>query len=268
MGTELAEATQVETVAPAAEPTPEPPAPEEGAAALAGEAAEATEEPAPPSVYASIHDPYDILDHETVKPILQQRLDRLVAERQRDLEADYAARTQEWESTNVSRTISGIAGRLQEAINADNLPGAEKLVAQLEKLTERYDPVTQETLIQKGRAEGNQAGRLQLVDMIRDEAKGMLDERGKDELASVFDKAKEWKEVFTFLRDRWTAPQKAENEKLKLEVERLKAHNRSGEGPNLSAGAPTGGRSDDELLLDPTTPISVIKEIRDRQRGA
>ncbi len=39
-------------------------------------------------------------------------------------------------------------------------------------------------------------------------------------------------------------------------------------GPNLAPGAGTGGRSDKELLLDPTTPIETIREIRTRQRLA
>ena len=41
-----------------------------------------------------------------------------------------------------------------------------------------------------------------------------------------------------------------------------------GTGPNLAAGSPAGGRSDKELLADPSTPVSTLMEIRARQRAA
>lgn len=42
----------------------------------------------------------------------------------------------------------------------------------------------------------------------------------------------------------------------------------TGTGPNLAPGSPAGGRSDKELLADPSTPVSTLMEIRARQRAA
>ena len=41
-----------------------------------------------------------------------------------------------------------------------------------------------------------------------------------------------------------------------------------GTGPNLATGSPAGGRSDAELLKDPTTSVEKLMEIRARQRAA
>ena len=41
-----------------------------------------------------------------------------------------------------------------------------------------------------------------------------------------------------------------------------------GTGPNLAPGSPAGGRSDAELLKDPTTSIEKLMEIRARQKAA
>lgn len=41
-----------------------------------------------------------------------------------------------------------------------------------------------------------------------------------------------------------------------------------GAGPNLAPGSPAGGRSDAELLKDPTTSVEKLIEIRARQRAA
>jgi hypothetical protein len=36
----------------------------------------------------------------------------------------------------------------------------------------------------------------------------------------------------------------------------------------FAPGSPAGGRSEDELLLDPTTPIETVKEIKARREAA
>ena len=47
-----------------------------------------------------------------------------------------------------------------------------------------------------------------------------------------------------------------------------KSEQRAGAGPDMAAtgGVPPDKRSENEILLDPLTPIAVIKEIRDRQK--
>jgi hypothetical protein len=49
-------------------------------------------------------------------------------------------------------------------------------------------------------------------------------------------------------------------------TERERVENRKGQGANLSPGTGAGGRTDNELLLDPTTPIETLKEIRAREK--
>ena len=57
-----------------------------------------------------------------------------------------------------------------------------------------------------------------------------------------------------------------ENRGAASERERLES--RQGQGANLAPGSPAGGRSDEELKLDPNTPVETLREIRARERLA
>ena len=62
-------------------------------------------------------------------------------------------------------------------------------------------------------------------------------------------------------------PLQKEITSLKAQVETLKAQKRP-DGPDTTPKGGSDGRSDEELKLDPTTPVEKLKEIRDRERLA
>ena len=69
------------------------------------------------------------------------------------------------------------------------------------------------------------------------------------------------------LMEEGAAPHKAKVAKLEAQIEKMKAGSRQGQGPDENKPYSAGGRSDDELLMDPLTPIETLIAIRDRQKA-
>jgi hypothetical protein len=63
------------------------------------------------------------------------------------------------------------------------------------------------------------------------------------------------------------ATDQAKIKRLEAQIEGAKGGTRSGQGPSMATSSAGGGRSDEELLVDPSTPIQQIKEIRARRRA-
>jgi len=76
-----------------------------------------------------------------------------------------------------------------------------------------------------------------------------------------------WGDVLDTVTAHKIRPLEEKVKALEVENERLKAGARSAERPNLGQGTGSGGKSDRELLADPTTPIETIMEIRARQKA-
>ncbi len=66
-------------------------------------------------------------------------------------------------------------------------------------------------------------------------------------------------------REKALKPKDEEIAKLKAQINKFKGEGRT-DGPERITGSAGGGKSDDELLLDPNTPIEKVREIRTRQR--
>ena len=64
------------------------------------------------------------------------------------------------------------------------------------------------------------------------------------------------------------APDQAKIKKLEAEIEAARGGARSGQSPGMASSSPGGGRSDDEILLDQSSPIEQVREIRARRKAA
>ena len=125
----------------------------EEAAAEAPPAEEAVQpEPETPSPFATVHDPYEVLEHPEVKPLVERQMrrteERLAAEYQQRQETE----TKNWEATNLFQTIAGTTGRILERLQEGDIDASEKLISRLESLTKPFEPTYQNQL----RAEGVQ----------------------------------------------------------------------------------------------------------------
>jgi hypothetical protein len=117
------------------------------------------------------------------------------------------------------------------------------------------------------KAEGSQETAKQLYGAVL----GSLDHRGQDELQDYLtvNRGVGWGDILT-KRDeiRESKSNQSSSEKvtsLKAQIEDLKAKVRP-EGPDTTQKRGTDGRSDEELKLDPDTPIETLREIRAREK--
>jgi hypothetical protein len=225
--------------------------------------AEGPEAPAPPEpiVPGFTGDPYDVLELDDMKPILERR-SGLIEERLReDFEGRLVAATKNWESTNTHKTLSGIVGNLTEQLEASNLEGAEKAIARLEKFREPYMEAHENGLQGKGAtAMGNQILRNMM---------GALEVRSQEVLFDFAKKSNNWEPVVKKFLELGGKKdyERGLTENRDAAAEREKLESRQGKGANLAPGSPAGGRSDSERLLDPATPIEELREIRARQQA-
>ena len=252
--TEVVEAPTTETP-PANEQVVEPPA-EEPKPEAEPETAK-PEEPEPP-------DPYDELEHERFKPVLERR-DRRVEEGIRaDYQAQYDTAERELKSGQTHKQVAGAYGAIVEKLGEGDLEGAEKLLSRLSVLTEPYE----KDLIKAQKKEGADEAAQQLYGAVR----GSLDPRGQDELQDYLtvNRNAGWGDILK-KRDeiREGKANKSSSDEvtaLKAQIEDLKAKARP-DGPDTTPKPGSVG-DDNKRLLDPTTPIAEIMEIRDRQKAA
>ncbi|KKN41175.1 hypothetical protein LCGC14_0726050 [marine sediment metagenome] len=249
--TEAVEAQATPTGAEEPQPTP----------AEGPEAAAPTEKP--PLAWATVEDPYDVLDLDDFKPILERRSGLIEEGLREDFQGRLEAATSNWESTNLHSTLSGITGNLTEQLEASNLEGAEKAIARLEKFREPYMEAHENGLQAKGAtAMAGQSLRSML---------GLLDVRSQE---TLYDLAKRttgsWEPVFKKFLELGGKKdyERGLTENRDAASERKKLEARQGQGANLAPGSPAGGADDNKRLLDPTTPIDEITAIRARQKAA
>ena len=220
------EAVEAQATEKAAEPQPTP--------AEGQTPTEPTEKP--PLAWATVEDPYDVLDLDDFKPILERRSGLIEEGLREDFQGRLEAATSNWESTNLHSTLSGITGNLTEQLEASNLEGAEKAIARLEKFREPYMEAHENGLQAKGAtAMAGQSLRSML---------GLLDVRSQE---TLYDLAKRttgsWEPVFKkFLELGGKKDYErglTENRDAAAEREKLEA--RKGQGANLAPGT-SGGK--------------------------
>ncbi|KKN35802.1 hypothetical protein LCGC14_0779910, partial [marine sediment metagenome] len=222
--TEAVEAQATPTGAEEPQPTP----------AEGTETAAPTEKP--PLAWATVEDPYDVLDLDDFKPILERRSGLIEEQLRGDFEGRLEAATKNWESTNLHQTLGGIAGNLTEQLEASNLEGAEKTIARLEKLREPYMEAHENGLQAKGAtAMAGQSLRsmLNLLDVRSQETLYDLAKRTTGSWEPVFKKFLELGGKKDYERGL------TENRDAAAEREKLEA--RQGKGANLAPGT-SGGK--------------------------
>ena len=254
--------TEVEVPTPAEvveEPKTEAPPEVETPAEETKPEAEPTEtkpEEAPP-------DPYDELEHERFKPVLERR-DRRSEEKVRaDYQRQFEEATGNWKATEAHKQLAGIYGNILQKLDEGDADTVGKLVGRLEEAVEPYSEAYKKGI----KAEGSQEAAQQLYGAVL----GSLDHRGQDELQDYLtvNRGADWGDILK-KRDeiREGKSTKSSSEKvtaLEATIEDLKAKVRP-DGPDTTQKRGTDGRSDEELKLDPDTPVETLREIRAREK--
>ena len=246
---ETAEAPQTETVeAPAEETKP---------------AAEPTE--AKPEIpWADKADPYDVMEMPEFKDHLDRR-DRRNAETMRgEFQTRYDAEVGNWKATEAHKQLAGIYGNILQRLEDGDAETVGKLVGRLEEAVAPYS----ESYTKGLKTEGSKETAQEFYGVVI----GSLDHRGQDELQDYLSTARNanWGDILK-KRDeiREGASKKSTSDKittLEAQIEDLKAKARP-DGPDTTPKG-GGGGDDAKRLLDRTTPISEIMEIRQRQKAA
>ena len=255
----VAEPTTVTPVEPTAEPTTEPTPGISGAETVEPAADEGTP-PSPKPAWAEVTDASDLLDHPEVKSVYEKRLARHRDEIARQAADDLKAATARWEGSTFHRNLEGVIGNLDEKLRSLEAEPADvaKAAAQIAKLRESLDEGYTASLKEQG---FNDAAK-QYDQAILGAVMQRLDEKGKDNFDDTLKGAKTYGDVLDYLVDRKTQPQKAEIEKLKLEIEKMKKDTREGQSPNLAEGSSGGGRRYSDMTFEERAALS------DAQRDA
>ncbi len=246
--TEVAEAPKTEAVETPAEETKPEAEPTE---------TQPPEAPEPP-------DPYDELGHERFKPVLERR-DRRHDERVRgDYQRQYEEATGDWKATEAHKQLAGYYGQILQKVEEGDAEFVGKLLGRMEQAVEPFSESYKKGL----KAEGSREAAQELYGAVM----GSLDHRGQDELQDYLATARNagWGDVLKKRDEIREGRSKKTNSdtitSLEAQIESLKGIKRP-DGPDTTPK--TGSVGDDsKKLLDPTTPVSEIMEIRARQKTA
>ena len=213
----------------------------------------------PPPPWATVADPYDVLNLDEFKPHLERRIARERETLDTQLKAEYAQKTSDWESTNVHNTIAGYVGTIDQKLDLGDYDGAEKILAKLEKFRDPYTAPYQERLRGEGAA-------FKVNEVINALA-SRLNPRGQDELKDIVRTAKNWDDVLKKYDDFRSEKDYARGLKEGEAALAAKLKAQAEGGPVVAAVKGGGAGDDNKRLLDPTTPIEEIMQIRARQRA-
>ncbi len=176
-------------------------------------------------------DPYDELEHERFKPVLERR-DRRVDERVRaDYQRQYEQATGNWKATEAHKQLAGIYGNILQKLEDGDADTVGKLVGRLEEAIEPYKESYRKTI----KSEGSKEAATELYGAVL----GSLDHRGQDELQDYITTARNagWGDILK-KRDeiREGKTKKSNTDKitsLESQIEGLKAKARP-EGPDTT----------------------------------
>lgn len=221
-------------------------------------------EPTEAKPEVEVPDPYDELEHERFKPVLERRDRRIDTQVRENYQRQYEEATGNWKATEAHKQLAGIYGNILQKLDEGDADTVGKLVGRLEEAVEPYSEAYKKGI----KAEGSQEAAQQLYGAVL----GSLDPRGQDELQDYLTTTRNagWGDILK-KRDeiREGKTTKSASEKvtsLEATIEDLKAKKRP-EGPDTTTKTAVGG-DDDKRLLDPTTPIAEVREIRARQKAA
>jgi len=219
----------------------EAPATSEEAAAPLPPAEEAAP-PEPESPFASVRDPYEVLEHPEVKPLIERQMRRTEERLTAEWEQRQQQETRNWEATETYKTIAGVVGRITEQLDGGNYEVPERLIGRLESLAKPFEPEYQQHYQQLGAAQtfgSAMAAFKEGLDMRRqDELDDLRQRRGATwgDLINARVKMGIEKE-----REKWEKDGIEKGRKAALND--IAARERTGQGPDLTPKA-TGGSAD------------------------
>jgi hypothetical protein len=251
--TEVAEAPKTEAVeTPAEETKPE---------------AEPTETQ-PPETTPEVPeiDPYDELEHERFKPVLERR-DRRHDERVRgEYQRQYEEATGNWKATEAHKQLAGYYGQILQKVEEGDAEFVGKLLGRMEQAVEPFAESYKKGL----KAEGSQEAARELYGAVM----GSLDHRGQDELQDYLATARtaNWGDVLKKRdeiregRSKQTTSDKITS--LEAQIEDLKAKVRP-DGPDTIPKGGGGGKKYSELTPEERRGMSSgeIDAMQARERG-
>jgi hypothetical protein len=262
--TETPTETEVPTPAETAEAPKTEAAPEQVTTPAEETKPEAEPTEAKPEAELEPPDPYDELEHERFKPVLERR-DRRAEERVRaDYQGQYETAVGNWKATEAHKQLAGIYGNILQKLQDSDVESTEKLVGRLEEAIEPYS----ESYVKARKAEGATEAAQQLYGAVM----GSLDRRGQDDLQDYLtaNRGANWGDILK-QRDeiREGRAKKSNSDKitsLEAQIEDLKAKTRP-DGPDTTQKGGADGRSDADLQMDMTTPVEKLMEIKARQEA-
>ncbi len=219
------------------------------------------EEPEKPA-WADTKDPYDVLELEEFKPHLERRDRRIEEGIRTNYQTQLEQATGNWKATEAHKQLAGIYGNILQKLEDGDAETVGKLVGRLEEAVEPYSEAYKKGI----KAEGSQEAARELYGAVV----GSLDPRGQDELQDYLTTTRNagWGDILKkrdeIREGKATKSSSDEVTSLKAQIEDLKAKARP-DGPDTTPKGGADGRSDEEIKLDPNTPIEKLREIRVRE---
>ena len=226
---------------------------------LAGEEGEKPGPEEAPPAWASIRDPYDLLEHDEVKPYLERR-DRRIQE---GLTAEYQgkleAATKEWESTNLHQSLAGYVGRITDLLGGltPDVEGADRLLGRLESLAKPFEETYRDTFRNEGR--NNALGGVLAV------FKDGLDLRRQDEIEDMVRNPRTtWGDLLKQRikmgaeKERETGRKEGREEGRKAALEDIAARERGNpdRNPDMTPKTPAGGKSYSQMTREERSKLT------------
>lgn len=226
------EVTETPAEAPEAVPTPteaqEAVQTSEEEAAPPPEQAGASEPTSETSAKAAPFDPYEALDREEMKPVLEQRDKRREREQRAELAAEYAEKTRNWEATQTANTLAGYFGNIFQKLSDSDTEGFDRSIQSMQQfaapLMSDYKQAVQ------SEAARNAAGGLyqHMADALKNRDRDQFEKYVEDPKVNWPDAFKEYVRLAS---GEELAKKDSEITKLNDTIGRLKAEGRTDKGP-------------------------------------
>ena len=217
---------------------------EETAAAVPSPEAVTESEPKPSEEvkpWASVTDPFDLLELEDLKPHLERRESRIESRIKEEFRGQFEEATKSWQATEAHKQLAGIYGNILQRLEDGDIDGSAKLIDRLETavepLTEKYKNALRS---EGGTSAGNQLWKEMLA---------TLDAKGQDKLEDFAANPKRsWGDVMKHYAEvsgeaRYNAGfAEGKKAEAKAQAEKAKVETRATEGPNTAPSQAGGGR--------------------------
>ena len=183
-------------------------------------------------------DPYEALDREEMKPVLEQRDKRAERELRARLDGEYSEKTRNWEATQTANTLAGYVGNILQKVSDSDSDGMDRSVQSLIQFAQPLMNDFKSAV--RGEEARNAAGALSVH---------MSQSLGRAKDRDAFDsfvenKSPSWQDAFKeYVRlasEERLREKDSEIANLNDVIGRMKAEGRTGQGPRTT-GSPGGG---------------------------